>query len=50
MARTLIMTVDRDNDLGVKAGIRGPVIGRKNSWVVFRKSSRRNAYECYNKE
>ena len=23
------MTVDRDNDLGVKAGIRGPVIGRK---------------------
>ena len=31
MARTLIMTVDRDNDLGVKAGIRGPVIGRKNA-------------------
>ena len=29
MARTLIMTVDGDNDLGVKAGIRGPVIGRK---------------------
>ncbi|MGY8691623.1 MAG: DUF373 family protein, partial [Candidatus Poseidoniales archaeon] len=24
------MTVDRDNDLGVKSGIRGPVIGRKN--------------------
>jgi len=23
------LTVDRDNDLGVKAGIRGPVIGRK---------------------
>jgi len=27
--RTLVLTVDRDNDLGVKAGIRGPVIGRK---------------------
>jgi putative membrane protein len=25
----LVLTVDRDNDLGVKAGIRGPVIGRK---------------------
>ena len=31
MVRTLVMTVDRDNDLGVKAGIRGPVIGRKNA-------------------
>ncbi len=29
MVRTLVITVDRDNDLGVKAGIRGPVIGRK---------------------
>ena len=29
MVRTLVLTVDRDNDLGVKAGIRGPVIGRK---------------------
>ena len=29
MVRTLELTVDRDNDLGVKAGIRGPVIGRK---------------------
>ena len=29
MARTLVLTVDRDNDLGVKAGIRGPVVGRK---------------------
>ena len=29
MVRTLILTVDRDNDLGVKAGIRGPVVGRK---------------------
>lgn len=28
--RTLVVTVDRDNDLGVKAGIRGPVIGRRN--------------------
>ncbi len=27
--RTLVLTVDRDNDLGVKAGIRGPVVGRK---------------------
>ena len=30
LVRTLVMTVDRDNDLGVKAGIRGPVIGRRN--------------------
>ena len=29
MVRTLVITIDRDNDLGVKAGIRGPVIGRK---------------------
>jgi len=29
MVRTLVMTVDRDNDLGVKAGIRGSVIGRR---------------------
>ena len=29
MARTLVLTVDRDNDLGVKAAIRGPVLGRK---------------------
>ncbi|HIE63456.1 MAG: hypothetical protein CXT72_01960 [Methanobacteriota archaeon] len=29
MVRSLVLTVDRDNDLGVKAGIRGPVIGRK---------------------
>ena len=29
MVRTLVLPVDRDNDLGVKAGIRGPVIGRK---------------------
>jgi len=29
VVRTLVLTVDRDNDLGVKAGIRGPVIGRK---------------------
>ena len=29
MVRTLVVTVDRDNDLGVKAGVRGPVIGRK---------------------
>ena len=29
MVRTLVLTVDRDNDLGVKASIRGPVIGRK---------------------
>jgi len=28
--RTLVLTIDRDNDLGVKAGIRGPVIGRKS--------------------
>ncbi|DAC64266.1 TPA: DUF373 family protein [Candidatus Thalassarchaeaceae archaeon] len=29
MVRTLVLTVDRDNDLGVKAAIRGPVLGRK---------------------
>ena len=29
MVRTLVLTIDRDNDLGVKAGIRGPIIGRK---------------------
>ena len=29
MARTLVISVDRDNDLGIKAGIRGPVVGRK---------------------
>ena len=28
--RTLVLTIDRDNDLGSKAGIRGPVVGRKN--------------------
>ena len=29
MVRTLVLSIDRDNDLGVKAGIRGAVIGRK---------------------
>ena len=29
MVRTLVMSVDRDNDLGVKAGIRGSVVGRR---------------------
>ncbi len=29
MTRTLVLTVDRDNDLGLKAAIRGPVVGRK---------------------
>ena len=29
MVRTLVLTVDRDNDLGIKTAIRGPVIGRK---------------------
>ncbi len=29
MTRTLVLTVDRDNDLGLKTAIRGPVIGRK---------------------
>ena len=28
--RTLVLTIDRDNDLGTKAAIRGPVIGRKS--------------------
>ena len=27
--RTLVITVDRDNDLGLKTAIRGPVVGRK---------------------
>jgi putative membrane protein len=31
MVRTLVLTIDRDNDLGVKAGIRGPVVGRKST-------------------
>ncbi|MBT4065778.1 MAG: DUF373 family protein [Euryarchaeota archaeon] len=29
MTRTLVLTVDRDNDLGMKTAIRGPVVGRK---------------------
>lgn len=29
MTRTLVLTVDRDDDLGSKAAIRGPVIGRR---------------------
>jgi len=29
MVRTLVLTVDRDNDLGAKAGIRGSVVGRR---------------------
>ena len=31
MVRTLVISVDRDNDLGMKTAIRGPVIGRKMS-------------------
>ena len=27
--RTLVLTVDRDNDLGIKTSIRGPVVGRR---------------------
>ncbi len=30
MNRTLVLTIDRDDDLGVKAGLRGPIIGRRN--------------------
>ncbi|MCH1540463.1 MAG: DUF373 family protein [Candidatus Poseidonia sp.] len=30
MRRTLVLTVDRDNDLGIKTSIRGPVVGRRN--------------------
>ncbi|MBT6972218.1 MAG: DUF373 family protein [Euryarchaeota archaeon] len=29
MVRTLVLTVDRDDDLGSKAAIRGPVVGRR---------------------
>jgi len=29
MTRTLVLTVDRDNDLGLKTSIRGPVVGRR---------------------
>lgn len=29
MTRTLVLTVDRDNDLGIKTSIRGPVVGRR---------------------
>ena len=32
MVRALVLTVDRDNDLGVKAGVRGPVVGREPSF------------------
>ena len=31
MTRTLVLTVDRDNDLGIKTAIRGPVVGRPSS-------------------
>ncbi len=30
MTRTLVIVIDRDDDLGVKAGLRGPVVGRRN--------------------
>ena len=30
IVRTIVLTVDRDNDLGIKAAIRGPVIGRRS--------------------
>ena len=30
MPRTLVIVVDRDDDLGVKAGLRGPIMGRRN--------------------
>lgn len=29
--RTLVLCVDRDNDLGVKAGVTGPIIGREEN-------------------
>ncbi len=29
MTRVLVLTVDRDNDLGIKTSIRGPVVGRR---------------------
>ena len=29
--RTLVLCIDRDNDLGVKTGIEGPVIGREDN-------------------
>tara|TARA_B100000287_G_C20668804_1_gene792668 strand:+ start:515 stop:1636 length:1122 start_codon:yes stop_codon:yes gene_type:complete len=29
LTRTLVLTVDRDNDLGIKTAIKGPVVGRK---------------------
>ena len=28
--KILVLSVDRDNDLGVKAGIQGPLIGEKS--------------------
>ncbi len=31
MVKTLVLCVDRDDDLGVKAGIKGPVIGREKN-------------------
>ena len=29
--RTLVLCIDRDNDIGVKAGIPGPIIGRRDN-------------------
>ena len=31
MTRTLVLTIDRDNDLGITAGLRGPGIGRNST-------------------
>jgi putative membrane protein len=28
--RVLILSVDRDNDIGIKTGVKGPILGRKN--------------------
>src|SRR3972149_5533073 len=35
--KTLVLCVDRDNDLGVKTGIRGPLVGRDDALAAAMK-------------
>lgn len=35
--KTLVLLVDRDDDLGVKAGIKGPIIGRERNFTAASK-------------
>ena len=51
MTRTLVLTVDRDNDLGIKTAIRGPVVGRRQVLTAALKlgiaDPRGERYQCY---